>query len=282
MTNPILLSWTETAKYWIQYSDTIRAMFAPLTEALIEQAKIDAGQKVLDIAGGAGEPSLTIAARVGPGGSVTCTDAVAEMVDAARHEAKRRGLTNVQFQQCTADALPFPDDSFDTIVCRLGLMFVSDPAAAVREMLRVAKPGGRLALAVWHKSDINPFCYLVTNVMAQHVPSPPADPDAPNAFRFAETGKLAKIMTDAGASEVEERVVSFNIEAPLTPPQFWTMRSLTSDTLREKLGKLSADERAQIAGEIEQSVREFFPHNQMKFPAQMILVTGTKAAQLRR
>jgi ubiquinone/menaquinone biosynthesis C-methylase UbiE len=276
--NPILLCWNENAKYWIQYSDTIRAMFAPLTAALIEHAKIEEGHTVLDVAGGSGEPGLTIAEKVGPRGSVTCTDAGAEMVEAARHDATRRGLANVQFRQCTADSLPFPDNSFDVTVCRLGIMFVPDPLVALREMLRVTKPGGKLALAVWHKSEVNPFCYVVTNVMAQHVDSPAADPDAPNAFRFAETGKLANVLTEAGACEVEERVVKFNIQAPISAHQFWTMRSQTSDTLREKLAKLSTDEQAQIAAEVEQEVKEFFPHDQMNFPAQMILVTGTKPA----
>ena len=277
MTTPALLSWAENAKYWIQYSDTIRAMFTPLTAAIIEHAKIDEGQTVLDVAGGSGEPGLTIAEKVGPRGSVTCTDAVAEMVEAARQGATRRGLTNVQFRQCTADSLPFPDNSFDATVCRLGIMFVPDPVAAVREMLRVIKPGGRLAFAVWHKSEVNPFCYIVTNVMAQHV-NTPADPDAPNAFRFAETGTLANVLTEAGALEVEEREVKFNIQAPISAQQFWAMRSRTSDTLREKLAKLSTGEQAQIATEIEQEVKDFFPHDQMNFPAQMILVTGTKAA----
>lgn len=274
--NP-LLSWTETAKYWIQYSATIRAMFAPLTNALIEHAGINEGQTVLDVAGGPGEPGLTIAEKVGPNGSVTCTDAVAEMVEAARNDATRRGLTNVQFHQCTADSLPFPDNYFDTTVCRLGIMLVPDPLAAVREMLRVTKPGGRLALAVWHKSEINPFCYVVTNVMAQHVNAPAADPDAPNAFRFAESGKLANVLTEAGAREVEERVVKFNIQAPISAHEFWIMRSRTSDTLREKLAKLSTEEQTQIADEVQQEVKEFFPHNQMNFPTQMILATATKS-----
>jgi ubiquinone/menaquinone biosynthesis C-methylase UbiE len=278
MTNPVLITWNENAKYWIQYSETIRAMFAPLTAALIEHANIEKGQAVLDVAGGCGEPGLTIAEKVGPSGSVTCTDAVAEMVEGARHDSTRRGLTNVQFHQCTADSLPFPDDFFDATVCRLGIMFVPDPVAAVREMLRVTKPGGKLAVAVWHKSEINPFCYVVTNVMARHVNSPAADPNAPNAFRFAETGKLANVFSEAGASEVEERVVKFNIQAPLSPHQFWAMRSLTSDTLREKLAKLSSAEQSQIASEVEQEVKEFFPQNQMNFPAQMFLVTGTKPA----
>src|SRR6185503_16674983 len=104
----ILNGWRESAKYWAKYSATIRTMFMPLTQALIEQAGIHEGQSVLDVAGGPGEPSLTIAEVVGPEGFVTCTDAVQEMVETARSEASRRGIRNVQFQQCTADSLPFP------------------------------------------------------------------------------------------------------------------------------------------------------------------------------
>ena len=277
MTDDMLDVWAESAKYWTKYSHTIHKMFRPLTRALIERAGIGKGQTVLDVAGGAGEPSLTIAEEVGPEGSVTCTDGVAEMVDAARAEAQRRGLTNMQFRQCGADSLPFPDNSFDAVVSRLGVMFFPDPVAAMREMLRVLRPNGRLAFAVWGKSDLNPFCYLVTRVMDQHVKSPAADPEAPNAFRFAEPGKLAKVMAQAGAIDVEENVVSFDIEAPLSPIQFWDMRSQTSDTLREKLVKLSAEEQAQIASEVEQAVKEFFPSNQMRFPTQLIIATGTKS-----
>jgi hypothetical protein len=114
--------------------------------------------------------------------------------------------------------------------------------------------------------------------MEQHVKSPAADPDAPNAFRFAEPGKLTRVMTDAGAIDVKEDVITFDIEAPISPRQFWTLRSQTSDTLRQKLTKLSADEQAEIAVEIEQAVQEFFPANQMKFPAQFIIATGKRAA----
>ena len=274
----IVDAWRESAQYWAKYSDTIRAMFMPLTRALIEHAGIHEGQSVLDVAGGTGEPSLTIAEIVGPTGSVTCTDAVEKMVETARSEAQRLGLTNVQFRQCTADALPFSSNSFDVTVSRLGAMFFPDPVPAVREMLRVTKPGGSLALAVWHKSELNPFCHVVTGVIDRHINPGAVDPDAPNAFRFAEPGKLAGIMTEAGASDVKEHVVKFNLEAPISPREFWTIRSQISDTLREKLSKLSADEQTQITSEIEQAVKEFFPANQMRFPAQMIVVTGKKPA----
>jgi SAM-dependent methyltransferase len=198
------------------------------------------------------------------------------MVETARSEAQRRGITNVEFRQCTADALPFPSNSFDVTVCRLGAMFFPDPVAGLREMLRVTKPNGSLALAVWHKSELNPFCYVVTSVIDRHINPGAVDPDAPNAFRFAEPGKLAGVMTEAGAGDVKEHVVKFNIEAPISPLEFWTMRSKMSDTLRDKLAQLPIEEQAQITDEIEQAVKEFFPANQMRFPTQMIVVTGKK------
>jgi SAM-dependent methyltransferase len=274
--NDILDEWRESAKYWSRHNATIRTMFAPLTRALIEHAGIREGQSVLDVAGGPGEPSLTIAETVGPSGSVTCTDAVPEMVETARSEAQRRGITNVQFRQCTADALPFPDNSFNAVVSRLGVMFFPDSHAAMREMLRVVKPGGVLAFAVWHKSEVNPFCYVVTGVMDQHVKPTVADPDAPGAFRFAESGKLANVMTESGALDVAEHVIKFDIAAPISPTEFWAMRSQTSDTLRQKLERLSEDEQSQIGREVEQAVAEFFPANQMKFPTQMIVVSAKK------
>lgn len=272
--NPVLNEWRESAKHWAKHSATIRTMFAPLTQALIEHAGIHEGQSVLDVAGGPGEPSLTIAGVVGPTGSVTCTDAVPEMVETAQSEARRRGVENIQFQVCSADSLPFPNESFDAVVSRLGVMFFPDSVAAMREMLRVTKPGGSLAFAVWHMSDLNPFCYLVSRVMDQHVEQPATDPDAPGAFRFAEPGKLASVMTRAGVVDVVERVIKFDIAAPISPLEFWAMRSQTSDTLRIKLSKLPPEEQAEVSREVEQAVREFFPDNQMKFPAQMIVVSG--------
>ena len=271
-----LQEWRVTARFWTKHSGTIRTMFAPLTEALIEVAGISPGQTVLNVAGGAGEPSLTIAERVGSKGSVTCTDAVAEMVAAAESEAQRRGLTNITFRQCVADSLPFDSNSFDAVVCRLGVMFFPDPLAALREMLRVTKPGGSLALAVWHQNELNPFTYIVTEVMSRYVESPPADPDAPNAFRFAAPDKLACVLRNAGASDVRERVLHFQIEAPISPGEFWAMRSETSDTLREKLAKLPAEQVLGVTRAVQESVCEYFPNNQMSFPAQMIIVTGTK------
>jgi ubiquinone/menaquinone biosynthesis C-methylase UbiE len=272
----VLREWRESAFYWQKHFGTIRTMFQPVTQALINDAGIVEGQSVLDVAGGSGEPSLTIAEIVGAAGSVTCTDAVAEMVAAAEIEAQRRGLTNVTFRQCAADSLPFASKSFDAVVCRLGAMFFPNPLAALQDMLRVTKRSGTLSLAVWGKSELNPFAYAVTNVVARHFDLPPADQNVPGAFRFAEPGILASILKNAGAINVTERVLEFHIAAPISPKEFWEMRSETSGTLREKLAMVSTQQADLIAHEAHEAVREFFPKNQMNFPAQMMIVTGNR------
>jgi ubiquinone/menaquinone biosynthesis C-methylase UbiE len=272
-----LREWRESAKYWETHARTIQKMFAPVTSALIEEAGIIEGDAVLDVAGGPGEPSLTIAEKVGSAGSVMCTDAVAEMVAAAESEAARRGVKNIQFQQCQADFLPFENNSFDAAVSRLGVMFFPDPVAALREMLRVTKLQGTLSFAVWHESNANPFAYIVTEVISRHIETQPADPDAPGAFRFAEPGKLVRVLADAGAVHVRERLLKFQIEAPISREEFWEMRSGTSGTLREKLDALSSDLRLTIANDVKEAVAEFFPNEQMSFPAQMLIVSGGKS-----
>ncbi len=114
-------------------------------------------------------------------------------------------------------------------------------------MLRVTKPRGALALAVWQRSEDNPFLHVVTEVMSRHVETPFADPDALGAFRFAEPGKLASILTEAGAIHVRERFLNFHIEASISPDEFWELRSATSATLRQKLADLSKEQTLQVA-----------------------------------
>ena len=274
--NDLLQQWSESAKSWREHSATIAMMFTPLTNALIEEAGISAGQAILDVAGGPGEPSLTIAEVVGPTGSVTYTDAVAEMVATAEDEARRRGLSNISFHQTPAESLPFADNSFDATVSRLGVMLFSDPPAALRQMLRVTKPDGAVCFVVWGSNERNPFTWVVTNVMSRYVDTPPEDPDAPGAFRFAERGKLARLLIEAGAKDVKERELNYHMAAPISVEEFWRMRAATSGTLREKIAKLSPDKAHQLGIEVQNAAREYFPNNQMNFPAQMLVISGRK------
>jgi SAM-dependent methyltransferase len=276
----VLEEWRGSAPYWEKHAGIIRAMFEPITEALIEAAGINEGKNVLDVAGGTGEPSLTIAKAVGHSGRVVCTDAVAEMLATAEREADRLGLNNIEFRQCLADSLPFNDNEFDVTVCRLGAMFFPDPVAALGEMLRVTRPGGRVAFAVWGVKEANPFFSTVTDILSRHVESPPEDPDAPGAFRFAERGKLARLLEAAGAVDVSEQVAGFQIRASLSAREFWSLRVEISDSLRAKAAKLAPEQLPRVAQEIEEAVRDFFPAGSMSFPAQVIIVSAKPREQI--
>jgi SAM-dependent methyltransferase len=268
--------WRANAEYWTRFAPVIHQMFAPLTRALIEELQIKSGDRVLDIAGGAGEPALSIASKTGEHGSVTCTDAVPEMVAGAQRLASESGIANIQFQNCTAESLPFADDTYDAVESRLGIMFFSDPPRALREMLRVAKPAAAIGLAVWHKAEFNPFCGLPSKVMAQHIQSEPAAPDAPTAYRFAEEGKLARLLADAGAVTVKERLFEFRITGELSIADYWNLRATTSGTLRDQLRTLPAAEVELISAEVANAVKPFFPNDRMDFPAAMMIVSGRK------
>src|SRR5436853_7438957 len=114
--NQALDAWQTSARYWEKYRALIAQMFAPLTSGLVQEARIGVGQKVLDIGGGSGEPSLTISGIVGPPGSVMYTDPVAGMVETTQAEAGRRALTNIHCRQCSGDDLRFGDRTFDLAV----------------------------------------------------------------------------------------------------------------------------------------------------------------------
>lgn len=288
----VLREWRESAPYWAKHADTVRSMFAPITHALIEAGGIREGLAVLDVAGGAGEPSMTLSSVVGDSGSVVFTDAVAEMVTTARLEARKQasgqaskqasdqpskqGRMNIAFNQCFAEALPFLSDSFDAVVCRLGVMLFPDPVAAIREALRVVKSRGSVSYAIWSTRASNPFFHVVMDVVSRYVESPPEDPDAPGAFRFAERGKLSGLLAEAGATDVNERLLDFDLIAPLTPSEFWSLRIELSDTLRAKVAQLTDEQLLRVEQEVEEAGRQFFVSGQMKFPAQVLIVSGMK------
>src|SRR6266700_8116764 len=142
-----LREWTESARYWEKYSPFIRTMFAPVTAALIEDAGIREGQTLLDVAGGPGEPSLTIAETVGPSGSVICTDAWprwSRLPSAPRMVAE---LPTLVFASVPLIYFLLIATRLMWSSGRLGVMFFPDPLSGLCEMLRVTKPRGVLALA---------------------------------------------------------------------------------------------------------------------------------------
>jgi SAM-dependent methyltransferase len=266
--------WTGAAPSWEKHRETIRQMFAPVTQALVKE--IGSGQTILDVATGPGEPALSIAARLGPEGKVVGIDPVPEMVAAARRAADRLGLRTVQFEVAFADRLPFPADTFDAVVSRFGTMFFPSPLDAVREMLRVLKPGGKLALAVWWTAESNPFFSTLSGVLERYVDSPPPAPDAPDTFRFAAPGKLRNVLVEAGVADPAERLLEFAIQAPLSAEEFWALRCEMSEKLREKIARLSGERLTEAYCESLDALRAYQNGSWMSFPGEVRIVSGTK------
>jgi ubiquinone/menaquinone biosynthesis C-methylase UbiE len=272
----VINAWRDSAPFWEKHREIIRQMFAPVTQALVEDGLIGSGHAVLDIATGPGEPALTIAALVGPEGKVFGIDPAPEMVEAARRATDPLGFRNAQFDVASADRLPFPADTFDAVVSRFGVMFFPSPVDAVREMLRVLKPGRKLALAVWHFADRNPFHYALWRVIERYADSPPPGPDAPDAFRFASPGKLRDVLAEAGAMAPSERLLQFKVQAPISVEDFWTLRCEMSEKLREKVAMLSREQLTEVKRQALKALRGYSTERGMSFPAEVLIVSGTK------
>ena len=264
----VINRWSSSAPFWEKHREIIRQMFAPVAQALITEGQIGSGHAVLDIATGPGEPALTLAAVVGPQGKVFGIDPIPEMVAAARRAADHIGFRNTQFSVAFADHLPFPADTFDAVVSRFGVMFFPSPVDAVREML-----------AVWDFAEHNPFHASLQQVIDHYVDSPPLAPDAPDAFRFARPGKLRDVLREAGAMAPSERLLQFTIEAPISAENFWALRCEMSEKLREKLATLQSEQLREVKRLSLEAFREYSTDHGMSFPAQVLIVSGTKGSR---
>ena len=267
--------WRDSAPFWEKHREIIQQMFAPVTQALVEDGLISGGHTVLDVATGPGEPALTLAALVGAEGKVLGIDPAPEMVEADRRATDHLGFRNAQFDVASADRLPFPADTFDAVVSRFGVMFFPSPVDAVREMLRVLKPGRKLALAVWHLAERNPFFYTLSRVIERYVDSPPSAPDAPDPFRFASPGKLRDVLAEAGAMAPSERLLQFTVQAPISVEDFWILRCEMSEKLREKVAMLSREQLPEVKREALDALRGYSTDRGMSFPAEVLIISGT-------
>jgi len=155
-------------------------------------------------------------------------------------------------------------------------MFFPAPAEGLRELLRVLKPGAKLALAVWHFAEKNPFHFALSRIVDRYAASPPVAPDALDAFRFAELGKLRKILTDAGAQATSERLLQFTIEAAISIEDFLALRLEMSDKLREKISALSSPQLVELKRQALESLREYSTNRGLGFPAEVLIVSGVK------
>jgi ubiquinone/menaquinone biosynthesis C-methylase UbiE len=175
-----------------------QAQLAPAQDRLIDMAALRPGERVLDVACGTGLVTFRAATLVGPSGGVVATDISDAMVATIREEAARRQLAQVTASRNDAEALDVPDGSFDVALCALGLMYVPDPVAALREMRRALRPGGRAVAAVWGARDRCGWADIFPIVDARV-----QSEVCPMFFQLGTADRLAQVMAEAGFSGIE-------------------------------------------------------------------------------
>jgi len=195
-----LEAWRSVAGGWERRRELIWTTTRPVAERLVDLLEPRPGQVILELAAGPGDTGFSALPRLLPGGRLVTTDVAPEMLDAARRRAAELGLEDVAFAVEDAAALTFDDDAFDGILCRWGLMLIPDMDAAAAEMRRVARPGGRVALAVWASPDANEWMTASGRAALELGLTEPPDPEAPGPFRLSGEGALEAVLSGAGLS----------------------------------------------------------------------------------
>jgi SAM-dependent methyltransferase len=271
--------WTgeATVTAWRKWHAQIAAFTRGATEAILEAAQVRPGQHVLDLACGVGDPALTIAAQVAPSGRVTATDMGPGMMSLAEELARKRGLTNIEFREANAESLPFPDASYDVVTCRFGIMFFPDLDKALRECLRVLKPGGRAAFVAWGKRE-QPFAGTTAGIVMKHLPAPPPppDPDGPSLFMFGETGRLRRALESAGFSRVheEDRIIAGRWADSLE--RYWEQFTEVAAPFRPLLEQLTPEKKEQARLESLAALKKFWNGKELNMPLEIVIGSGMR------
>jgi SAM-dependent methyltransferase len=194
--------WERAAAGWGKRAAEIRRHGMPVSIWMIQQLELHPGQRVLELAAGPGDTGLLAAELVSPGGTLVCSDASPAMLEIAKARAHEMGIDNVDFAQLELEWIDLATGSVDAVLCRWGVMLVVDQEAAVREMRRVLRPGGRVALAVWDDASLNPWATIPRQALQAHGLARPAPPGAPDMFALAAPGALQELLETAGFVEV--------------------------------------------------------------------------------
>ncbi len=199
-------SWNKFSPGWKKWDKLVMQFLKPMGDAIIDHLQIKDNDLVLDIAAGTGEPGLTIAA-IAKDGKVIATDLSEEMLLIAEANAAAIGLKNYNTQIADVSELPFEDDTFDKISCRMGFMFFPDMQLAANEMYRVLKPGGIVATSVWGLPEQNFWITSIMGIINKYVEQPTPVPGAPGMFRCARPDLMTGILTNAGFQHVGEDLI---------------------------------------------------------------------------
>ena len=267
--------WAAVAPSWAQHADYVDERGAALTERMLELSAPRPGERVLELACGPGGLGLAAAERVVPGGEVVLSDVVAEMTAIAAARAAAVGLDHVTTLELDLERIDQPDSSYDLVLCREGLMFAPDPARAVREIARVLRRGGRTAIAVWGPRERNPWLGVVLDSVAAQLGRPAPPPGIPGPFSLDDADRLARLLHDAGLSDVAVaevavpmRVASFD--------EWWARTCALAGPLSQVLASLPEQAARALRARVDDAVRPYETAAGLEFPGVTLLATARR------
>lgn len=267
-------TWDEFSAGWTKWDELVLEMLEPVGDEMIRSLGLRGDEQHLEIAAGTGEPGLSIAALL-PNGRVVLTDLSSGMLEAAGANAKARGLENVELRECSVESLPFEDSSFDTISCRFGFMFFPDIPAAVSELCRVLRPGGRLSTSVWAEPPGNPWATIPMAAISAEVETPTPAPDAPGLFRCAAPGAIAGVFRDAGLQDVVESEVRATLD-PSSAEEYWSFMTEVAAPVVSGLASADDAARERIRSAAFEQVRAFEVDGKPSIPIHARCIAATR------
>ncbi len=245
----------------------VEIMTTPPAAALVEFALVDKGHKVLDVACGTGVVAVTAACR---GARVSGLDLAPELIERARKNAEIAGV-EIDFVEGDAEALPYPDASFDVVLSQFGHIFAPRPAVVVKEMLRVLKPGGRIAFSTWPPEH---FTGRMFAFIAQHQPAPPPGADAPAPPPLWGDPNVIRERLGAMVSDLDFARDTL-VASALSVPHFRAAQEKTIGPLTKLIASLVNDpgKLAQVRAEFDAMAAGVFEDNTVPMPFLMARAT---------
>lgn len=224
-------------EFWSRHDAIEARLSAPLSERMLDLAGLRPGMRVLDLATGRGEPALRAAHRVAPGGAVLGVDADPGVLRLASEAAVQQGVHNLDLRVASAEALDdLPARSFDAVTCRWGLMYMSEPAAALRHVARALADDGRFVASLWAQPERVAWHTLPRQLLVRHRLLPPFAPDAPGPFRFADPERTARDFAACGLGIEHSEDLHVDVfEAATLPEVLEWVRALGLQTLLQGL-----------------------------------------------
>jgi ubiquinone/menaquinone biosynthesis C-methylase UbiE len=269
--------WEDAAPGWARWDATIATWMEPATEAMLAMAGVAAGARVLDLASGAGGQTLRAAQRVGAQGHVVASDIADTMLHHVQENARAAGLTNVTTLAGAAEDLDVAAESFDAVICRLGLMLFIDPAKALRAVRRALRPGGKVAVVVFTTPAANPLMAKPMQILLRHAGKTPPAPGQPGLFSLGAPGVIERLFVDSGFMGVEQRTVALALRMP-SAAQALAMLQEAFGALRAVVSDRPEAVRVAAWAEVAETLKTFETPTGFVAPAEVLVAAGVKPA----